>query len=420
MLLYYLMVFLLAFRGIDVFGIKTGDVVVALVFVTLAMTRYVRGGGLVADRRFMVLFLCFYVAMALSLFAVQDFTYSKLDPFRYAVCAMIFIVVTSVVTDRERFAKSVLAVLAGGVVSGAVSVTGLLLWLHGTPVAWMMHEFAAGEVEGRMQPFFPDPNHYAAFLLIPTLLSTHLLVRAYREKRWTHICLGVLALAILVGGIVSTGSRGGVVALAAGLTVALTLYLARSVAQQRPPQMVSVGLVVAAAGAYGAHLLLPRASVVLDLLRFSSLRTGGLEASIGIRMELWKGALHAFLEHPVIGVGTGNYVNIWPQLAAKYGLTTPRAYFPHNSYLDLLAEMGILGFASGIALLIYVYQKAVPKTWAALTDTITVALFAALVAESVHMLTLSMFSARPLWFLFGLIFAYANLDHDRCEGGLSS
>ena len=63
------------------------------------------------------------------------------------------------------------------------------------------------------------------------------------------------------------------------------------------------------------------------------------------RSWLWSGALKMFWQHPIIGVGTGNFGFLYnyyrPEgTAAKHFLAKA-----HNAYLEILAETGVIGFA---------------------------------------------------------------------------
>lgn len=64
-------------------------------------------------------------------------------------------------------------------------------------------------------------------------------------------------------------------------------------------------------------------------------------ASISIRMEVADAALQQFLDHPLLGVGYGNRYGIFDYFTTyrdkKHAVT------PHNSYLQLAAQTGIVG-----------------------------------------------------------------------------
>lgn len=81
--------------------------------------------------------------------------------------------------------------------------------------------------------------------------------------------------------------------------------------------------------------------------------------SLSNRIVAFEVALLAFADNPLIGVGTGNYIKYSTMYAYKYlgspGLLGSRLYtdvarsFPHNIFLEVLAENGLIGFALWLA-----------------------------------------------------------------------
>lgn len=78
--------------------------------------------------------------------------------------------------------------------------------------------------------------------------------------------------------------------------------------------------------------------------------TGRVEpTSFKVRIAIWANTLAMFQDHPVLGVGTGNFPVLYPLYARRVledleigrGRSVREA---HNDYLQLLAETGVLGF----------------------------------------------------------------------------
>lgn len=74
--------------------------------------------------------------------------------------------------------------------------------------------------------------------------------------------------------------------------------------------------------------------------------------SNAIRLGLWKESIKVFLEHPIIGVGSGN-LRMAPKLPETIQATVPKSEWTeaHNIFLQALAERGILGFTALLILL---------------------------------------------------------------------
>jgi O-antigen ligase len=81
------------------------------------------------------------------------------------------------------------------------------------------------------------------------------------------------------------------------------------------------------------------------------------DSSFRQRQEMMASAREMFLDHPLLGVGAGNYQARFDEYAGRLG-TTLRSYenfgqarYPHNLYLEILAEMGLAGLAGFLAII---------------------------------------------------------------------
>jgi O-antigen ligase len=66
-----------------------------------------------------------------------------------------------------------------------------------------------------------------------------------------------------------------------------------------------------------------------------------------------------FRSRPILGWGLGTFPTVYPQFRSFY--TNFFVNEAHNDYLQLLAEMGVLGFAVMLWFVIVAYRKALPK-----------------------------------------------------------
>lgn len=64
------------------------------------------------------------------------------------------------------------------------------------------------------------------------------------------------------------------------------------------------------------------------------------------RLAVWGVALKLFLDHPVVGVGPKNFVTLVPSFLTSDEMGGMEAADPHNVWIGILAEGGIIGFAS--------------------------------------------------------------------------
>ncbi len=197
---------------------------------------------------------------------------------------------------------------------------------------------------------YVNHNHYAGLmeLLIPIPLVLSLTRLAHEKER---IAAGVAA-AIMTGTVFLCGSRGGMLAILVEFTF-LSVLLARQKRGIRTAVGVGVFAVVLITLLtwLGGQKLTERVSSVSTEAR--------AEISGGTRISIDRDAIHMFRKKPVLGWGLGTFPTVYPQFRSFY--TNFFVNEAHNDYLQLLAEMGLLGFGVMLWFLIVLYRNAFRK-----------------------------------------------------------
>jgi O-antigen ligase len=153
--------------------------------------------------------------------------------------------------------------------------------------------------------------------------------------------LWLCAAACIGGGIVLTGSRGAF--LAAFVVVCVWALLSGG----RLAKSVLLAPVFA-----GLALMVP--GIGSRLLTLSTVATdNGLavtDPSLEGRVAAQRVAVEMLVDHPVLGIGPGNFLSIEPEYLRRLALDTiPLA--PHNQYLEAAAEGGLLGLTAWLLVL---------------------------------------------------------------------
>lgn len=145
------------------------------------------------------------------------------------------------------------------------------------------------------------------------------------------ICLLLACAALILAGLLYTSSRMGLAAAAISMVVMGGLELASR-------RKRSTIVLFAAAAALLILLLAAPLSLV-------SRYEGGLTAEV--RLQIWRDSLKLIAHYPVFGCGLGTFVSA----VQKYRGATPLALvdYAHNDYLQLLAELGAVGFVLAMA-----------------------------------------------------------------------
>jgi O-antigen ligase len=121
-----------------------------------------------------------------------------------------------------------------------------------------------------------------------------------------------------------------------------------------------------------------------------------------VRVLIWSGALQTWASSPIFGTGTGtDPVDIrYETLSGQ----NQRLRDAHNVWLSILAQSGIVGFATFLALTIFVLKRCRFKPSEAPEDEILIALSCAFAGALLYQgLTGAFEDARHIWVLIGMI-----------------
>ncbi len=142
---------------------------------------------------------------------------------------------------------------------------------------------------------------------------------------------GVLLIAVQGAGLLATRSASSLAALAAAGAVVGWVRAADAVPRRRRPARIAAVLVLLAGIAAAAILLAARLS-----------GPGAVDEGRGpltLRAGNWKVAAEMAATWPMLGAGLGTYGTAFPNFR-EWGMNESR--FAHNSYLQVLAEGGVL------------------------------------------------------------------------------
>jgi O-antigen ligase len=157
----------------------------------------------------------------------------------------------------------------------------------------------------------------------------------------------IVSAALLLIAIVFSLSRMGFFCALAALVVAAALTL--TVRGWRDDERVEAPLwrralpaAIVAVVVLAGVLVLPSAALVS---RFSDLaHTEDITADT--RAQLWRDTVPLIKDYPLFGCGFGAYESCFYKYKTVAPMST--ADFAHNDYLQVLAELGIVGFAAGL------------------------------------------------------------------------
>jgi len=145
---------------------------------------------------------------------------------------------------------------------------------------------------------------------------------------------------------------------------------------------------------------------------FPAIRMG--TDTVGLRYDLWRAGLKMWLDYPVQGIGIGQYnVNLLRYMklvggAERGGLS------PHNTYIHVLAETGLVGFILFMGMLASAFRHLWPSISRRTenNEELRNIWFIVLLIISVGGITITDLANKILWVVLGVsvVFAKSNID----------
>jgi O-antigen ligase len=360
---------------------KLAGLLLAGSWLAAVATRQRRSAGLAGTHPVLAYALILFIVWGLlSLTWAEDSSVVLTPVTRYALNAFLMVIVFAAVSER----KHVVWVL-GAYVAGA-ALSAMYGFVTTPPSA----------ADDRVTGTIGDPNELAAVLVPAFILGMALAASVRRLPLLRFFALGAALVAIL--GLFLTLSRGGLVALGVALLAAIL------VGGRWRPAAVLVTLLIAFAGvSYFTVLASPQAKAHVSELGSG---TG--------REDIWKVGLREFRANQLTGVGAGNFQTssrhylLEPGEIQRSDLIVDTPKVAHNTYLQVLAELGVPGLALFVAIIAFclICLYAAARRFAADNDLRMELIARALLVSLIGLLAADFFISemynKQLWLLLGL------------------
>lgn len=274
---------------------------------------------------------------------------------------LLWFVVINAIEDRQALERVLLALMLAGAFLGSISIIQFVTGTYGNDYFGFAQVGASrldllesgASTLPRLAGSIGEQNRYAQSLLVLIPLGIALARRGSR--------LGFFSLALIVpvaAGVALTGSRGALV----GFVVTFAVM-----AGMRLVSIRTVGVLALSAAAL--VLVIPGyGDRILNTIQ-SADAAGGTEevdTSTLSRVTTNLAALHMFEDHLWLGVGPDGFPELYESYAERVGLNVKdESRQPHNLYLGIGAELGLLGLVTFMAMPLMLLVSLI-RSWRAL------------------------------------------------------
>jgi O-antigen ligase len=370
----------------------------------------------------LTLCLAAYLAVVwLSMAWARDTVLAEQRALAITKAFVLYALVVLLAGSRAHVRQGAWTLVAAAVVVGALGVFQVIAGSYDQTFAGLARvDYAQiyGRVfEPRIAGPVGDPNFFAQ-MLIPAVPIGLLLANSasgVRERVAAFACVGVVTAAVVM-----TYSRGG--ALALGVVLALWLLGQGASGRRLAVGTAAIALLV---------VLLP-SDFARRLTTFRQFLPGNgevlrLDSSFEQRRVLVTAAWHMFLDRPLTGVGAGNYAVHYRPYTEETGSVVleyedfDQPHYPHNLYLEIGAETGLLGLIvfAGVLVTCFVYLQRARVAFSGAGDWSSASLATGVQLALIGYLVSSLFLhgdfPRSLWLLFGFCGALGRLATTRPE-----
>jgi len=248
-------------------------------------------------------------------------------------------------------------------------------------------------MENRAEGLSGGANTAARYFLYGIIILFYL--QGENRKKSFLWLVQIISIILLTVALFFTESRSGLV-----LFLVFVFFQVMHMVSKKQNSIILIILVL------GITLLLVEQTNI-ETLQFGNVVSSVVKGSdtVGYRYRLWDAGIKMALDHPFIGVGIGKFGDYLPYYW-PIGKTI-LANTAHNTYIEVLAETGIIGFVIFILLLfvsILKYLKIIKKSNMANAEMFRTWLLL-LVILLIGSLTKADLIDKFLWFLLGLDFS---------------
>lgn len=298
--------------------------------------------------------LSFIFICILSLIWSNSFFVSLKElPLFLAGPLLYFIITNNICAERQ--VNRILNILV--IVGGLFGIYGILQY-NGIDFSFWIRNIGRQQVFG----LFGNVNYFAEYLIVPLPIAVSLFFVSRNKFKKILLLIGILAMST---SLIVTFTRGSYLGFGASLIFMSFLFLISRgknfIKNNKKIFIIILAVVIIITFLFAIPTPLNKSGTVISKIKSRiSITQLTQSSSIKRRIATWKFTALMIKDHPLLGLGIGTYkYNTLRYQAKFFEQGENRSLYPHgfadkahNEYLQLWAEMGIIGLGIFIWLII--------------------------------------------------------------------
>ena len=332
-------------------------------------------------------------ACFLSLFPAVDKAIVITELIRFWTYIFMLFVIFTFVDSQKEISNIVKLTMLSVFIAGLIGLLQYALGDNTFPNPEMIGS------AGRVYATFVNPNFWGAFINLLIFPALILAVRKVKHYKYIYIFIFTVFVNLIL-----TYTRGSWLGFVIGLLLFIILF----------NKKLLIPILVIAPVSLFITGIRSRVFSIFDTNSWTIIE----------RFKLWETGYLMFKEHPVLGVGNGNYLRRYSDYINKYSeLSLGRdEYAVHNTYIKVMAETGIIGIIPFIMVIIYFIKEiyhVFKKPADSLAKDISLAFMCSIVSYLIQNISNEMFFVPQVhvfyWIIGALVIKYNRLKSQHID-----
>ena len=305
--------------------------------------------------------LAFISICLLSLFWSNNFFISMKELPLFLFGPLLYFLIVNNLNNKYQI-NYILSIL---IIMGSLSGMYGIFQYQGIDFSFWTHNVGRMRVAG----LFGNVNYFAGYLIIPLSLAIALFFTIKNKPKKIFLLIGIL---VMGGSLIFTFTRGSYLALGVSVIFMAFLFLKTRgknfIRENKNIFIIILIAIIMIAFLFVVPTPLSKSGTTISKIKErTSLARLNNEFSSGRRIAIWKFTEMMIKDHPILGSGIGTFkYNSLRYQAKFFDQGQNRTLYPHgfadkshNEYLQLWAELGIIGLGVFIWLMIIYFNYGV-------------------------------------------------------------